>query len=120
MSRRLSRDPWAPYRTPPNRNVVPYLNRLRDAGRAAPPARRAELLDDIMTVMLTADLLSYPEIRVGLRAATNRDLLLKKAVRDFGFDEHRGKPLEEFAQSRMRGVALDDGSSAVEFYAELE
>lgn len=118
MSRRLNRDPWAPYRTTPNREVVPYLNQLRDAARAAPPARRAALLDRIMTVMLTADLVGHPGIRVGLRAAANGDLLLKKA-REMKFDEHRGKPLEEFAQSRMRGVALDDGSPAVEFYAEL-
>jgi hypothetical protein len=120
MSRRpRHRDPWAAYRTPPDRKAVPYLDRLRDAARAAPPARRELLLDHLMTVMLTADLVGHPGIEVGLRAARNRELLLRKA-RQMKFDEQRGKPLEEFAQSNMRGVALDDGSPAVEFYAKLK
>lgn len=119
MSRKRSFDPWAPYRTPPSDKERPYLDQLRDAARTASPDQRLALLDHIVTVMLTAGRLSHPGIRVGLRAATNRELLLKKAVEDFGFDEQRGKPLKEFAQSHMRGVALDDGSLAVEFYAEL-
>lgn len=105
------------FRETPVERMRPYLDSLREQARAAEGERRREILDDLHISMITFGFHRYPGVVLRNHVAENRELLLKRAL-EFDFDPKRGD-LDEFATSHMRGEALEDGTPAVRWRAEL-
>lgn len=118
MARRPAASPQRDRNTQAAKSASAFVDDLVDEARAASGERQRAILDHIETVLLTDGRPRHRGLKIRLVVAADRQLLLKKA-RQFGFDEKRGKPLEEFAQSHMRGEVLDDGTLAAEYRADL-